>query len=145
MQRQYEAEIDIGTHTARVVAPKNHNIFSSLAMFLLSLLLALLVEVLALFISTRYIFKLNDVETKNVLLVGCIATLVTYPCLWYIAPHVLSLIPIGYIAYVCIGEGMVILVEAAIYAGLLKTGMKYALLFSFLANALSFLAGLVVF
>jgi hypothetical protein len=114
----------------------NHSIWT----FLLALLLAWLVEIPVMIVMMRFLFRLKTIPILRMVLVGALMTLVTLPILWYVLPLFMS----GLI-YVLMGEALVILAEAAMIKFGLKIDFSKALLISFVANLLSFLAGLLIF
>jgi hypothetical protein len=112
--------------------------------FLAALILTWLIEVPAIFLMVRYVFRPGYGDTKRLLGVGLLATLLTLPVAWYALPFirlVITLTPWGYIALV---ETLVVAVEAWIFARLLSIPVWKAVLVSLLANGLSFLVGLAV-
>lgn len=107
--------------------------------FLIALFLSLLIEVPILCAMVRFAFRLRDIGWPKLLITGVLATALTLPCLWFIAPEVLDA-PYALI----VGEILVFLVEAAIYALALRIGVRRALLVSFAANLASLVLGAVI-
>jgi len=132
------------TPAPTATSPKGLQVLPNLDTFLAALILAWLVEVPTIFLMLRYVFRPGYEDTKRLLGVGLLATLVTLPVAWYALPFiqlVLTLTPWVYIALV---ETMVVAVEAWIFARLLRIPMWKAALVSLLANGLSFMVGLAV-
>lgn len=139
---RFEAEVDIGTQTYSFGKPRNSTTQLSYGtLFWAAWLLALLIEVPILLMSRKYIFELGHLGIKKLAFVGGIASLATLFYVWYGLPAAL---PIPYIYYIGIAEILVVAVEAGIYTLFLGMKTRYAFPLSFLANTLSFLAGLLL-
>lgn len=108
-------------------------------LFLIAWLLALLIEVPILFAMVRFVFRLREIGWLKLLITGGLATSLTLPCLWFIAPEVL-----GAPYVLIVGEILVFLVEAGIYALVLQIGIRRGLLISLVANLASFALGAVL-
>jgi hypothetical protein len=107
--------------------------------FLIALLFTLLIEVPILFAMARFAFRLRAIGMPKLIITGVLASSLTLPCLWFIAPAILGA-PYALI----VGEILVFLVEAGIYALVLRIGIRRALLISFIANLASLALGLVL-
>lgn len=68
-----------------------------------------------------------------------IASALTLPYLWFVFPSFFSVDQ-----YVLIGELCVFIVEALVYKAYLRIQLKYALIFAFIANLLSYLVGFLL-
>jgi hypothetical protein len=141
--RNFEATVDVGTGTHGFGKPEIDGlpINSYQGLFVAALLLTTSIENLTL-LTLKHNLELTNVKTKRLLLVGSIASLVTLPCLWFLLPQVSSLLPFNTFAYcIVVAEVLVIIVEAGIYYRALGVRRSHAILLSFSANVLSFLAG----
>jgi hypothetical protein len=107
--------------------------------FVAALLITLIVEVPVVWALSAYALKLEASDVR-IALTALLASVLTLPYLWFIAPATLDA---HYAVYV--GEVLVILVEAILYKVLLRTSLRSALLLSLIANCLSFVAGLLLF
>ena len=108
--------------------------------FLVALLFTGLIEVPVLFILVKYAFKLNDIKAGKILFVGVMASVLTLPYVWFVIP---PYIHSKY--YIHVAELFAFVAETIIYNRLLGTTIVVSLTLSFLANALSFLAGWLLF
>jgi len=106
-------------------------------LFLSSLLLTLVVEVPIVFLILRVKYK--NFHSENVILAGILASVLTLPYFWFIAPAFIH----DRTIYIIVGESMIVLIEAFIYYKLLKIKFTQALLVSFIANLASVLVGLL--
>ena len=111
-------------------------------MFLFALLFTVAVETAALFLCVRILFRMQQNEASDALLLFCGIALscATLPYVWFIFPMFAS----G-IAYMAGAEAFAFLAEAVGYKFILKLGWKRALALSLICNACSFLLGLMVF
>lgn len=135
-----EVYIDIATGAITNDLP----VWPGLRTFLAALILAWLVEVPAIFLMLRYIFRPRYEDTKRLLGVGLLATLVTFPLAWYALPFIRLAITLTPWMYIALVETLVVVVEAWIFVRLLRIPVWKAALVSLLANGLSFLVGLAV-
>ena len=108
--------------------------------FLIALPATLLLELPALFLLVRYVFKRGDISTGRLLFVGTIATVLTLPYVWFVIP---AFIRFKYWIYVA--ELFAVAAEGIIYSVLLRMRMRSALLVSLVANTISYLTGLLIF
>ena len=107
-------------------------------LFLLSLTLTLVIEIVVLLVLSKYLIK--KIKFKKIIIAGLIASILTLPYLWFVLPAYLSSLK-----YIIIGELLVVLIETLIYWNLLNIKFNKALLISFICNLISFLIGLLVF
>jgi hypothetical protein len=108
--------------------------------FLMALVITIAVEVLVVFLLARLAFGLSDVSGWRIVLSAILASSVTLPLLWFVFP---MFIAPRY--FVFVGELLVFVIEAILYKVLLRTSFGRAAALSFVANALSFLLGLIIF
>ncbi|MDY6953696.1 MAG: hypothetical protein SWE60_19485 [Thermodesulfobacteriota bacterium] len=108
--------------------------------FLVALVLTVLIEVPVLFILVRYAFKLNNIKSGKILFVGTVASVLTLPYVWFVIPPL-----IHSKCYVHVAELFAFGAEAVIYHRLLGTFITVSLALSFVTNAISFLAGWLLF
>lgn len=110
--------------------------------FIVALLLTVVIETAVLFLTVRFGFKLaRRTHSNSVLLfAGCCASAGTIPYLWFVLPWFLR----SYALLVVGGELLVFLVEAVFYRFVLALGWTRCLLLSFLCNASSAAAGLLL-
>jgi len=102
--------------------------------FLKSLLITVTVESIVIyFLLYKESFKIS---TK--LLSGTIPTLTTLPYIWFVFPYFIK----DREVYTIFSELFAVLLEAVIIYLILRVGFRYALLLSFIANAISYLFGL---
>ncbi len=109
-------------------------------MFLISLLITVVIEILVLVLFIKYLFKDKKNSLWNIIIVGFMASALTLPYLWFILPNY-----INSIYYFYIGEFLVFFVESLIYYKFFNIKFKKALILSFIANLFSFVVGLLVF
>ena len=110
------------------------------AKFLVALALTLVIEIPVAVMALWYWFKRKEIPRGKIVTAGLVASGLTLPYLWFILP---AFIPNPFI-YIAVGEVSVFLVETFIYVWLLKVNLRQALAVSFLANAASFAAGLIL-
>jgi hypothetical protein len=110
--------------------------------FLVALILAWLVEVPVVFLMLRYVLRPRYEDTKRLLGVAFLATLVTLPLAWYTLPFIRLVLTLNPWVYAALVETLVVAVEAFLFAWLLHITAWKAALVSMLANGLSFLIGL---
>ncbi len=115
--------------------------YSETSVFLILLLLTLLIEVPILLAMVRYAFGLWTIGWPKLLVTGVLASALTLPCLWLFMARADFGAPYALV----VGEILVFLVEAGIYALVLKISIRRALLISFVANLASLALGLVLF
>jgi len=92
-----------------------------------------------LFAMVRFALRLRTIGTVRLCIAGVLASCLTLPYLWFIAPVILE----GVYAII-VGEIVVFLVEAGIYVLVLQISIRRALLVSFIANLVSLVVGLVL-
>jgi hypothetical protein len=107
--------------------------------FLIALFFTLLIEVPILFAMVRFAFGLRTIGSFKLIISGVLASSLTLPYLWFIAPAI-----VGAAYALIIGEILVFLVEAGIYILVLQISVRRALLVSFIANLASLAFGLVL-
>jgi hypothetical protein len=107
--------------------------------FLIALVLSLLIEVPILLAMVRFAFKLRTIGTVRLSIAGVLASCLTLPYLWFIAPVIF-----GGVYAIIVGEIVVFLVEAGVYALVLQVSIRRALLVSLIANLASLAVGLVL-
>jgi len=108
--------------------------------FLISLFATLIIEIPALFLLLRFLYKNKKISLRKIIFVGFVASALTLPYLWFVLPpYILS----NY--YVYFGEIFVFLIEVLIYNQLLELKFKDAIFISFICNLLSFVIGLIIF
>ncbi len=90
-----------------------------------------------------YLWLLSGLSIWRRLGFGFAASALTHPWLWFILPNWL-LRPLGYWGYVAVGEGLVVLTEAALLK-VVCPSWRRALAIALLANGCSFGVGLLVF
>lgn len=107
-------------------------------LFLLALVITILLEsavILAVWILG--LFKAKPAWTlENALVAGALPSALTLPYLWFILPAF-----VAESAYVVIGEGLVVLAEAAMLARILRLDIPRALVLSLACNAVSYFLG----
>ncbi len=108
--------------------------------FLRALFFTILIETFVLFIFFKTKFKTANIDNRRLLLTGFLCSFSTLPYLWYVFPIFIQSI----LSYVLIGELSVVIVEALIISGILKTNFRNAFLISLVANLASFLTGLLL-
>ncbi len=107
--------------------------------FLVSLLLTVVIEIPILLISLKWLFKEKKNSIGYIILAGFLASALTLPYLWFVLPPFIKL---NY--YIYVGEILVFLIESLIYYKILSIKFSRALIISFVANLVSFLAGLIL-
>jgi len=110
--------------------------------FLQALALTVAVEVPALFLLLRYVFKARGggLEAYRIALAGLFASAATLPYLWFVVPAFVDSRGMQITA----GEIVVVLTEALFYAVVLRLGFPRALALSAAANAASVAVGLLI-
>ena len=108
--------------------------------FLVALLSTVLIEVPVLFILVKYAFKLNGIKAGKILFVGVVASVLTLPYVWFVIP---PYIHSKY--YIHVAELFAFIAETIVYNRLLGTLIVVSLVLSFVTNAMSFLAGWLLF
>lgn len=108
-------------------------------LFLAYLFLTIIMETPVLFLMVRRAFKLAkvDVSTLRIIATSCLATLTTYPYLWYVFP---ALIPSYSIALV-IAEIFVILIESLVIFGIMRLQYLQSFAASFACNLTTIVLG----
>ena len=111
--------------------------------FLLALVVTILVETIVLFILARKVFKIGtkEVDTPKLIFTGIIASFATLPYLWFVLPAFIF----DRITFIILGEGIVFLIEAAIYYFFLTHKVGQALALSLVCNITSVIVGLLLF
>ena len=105
--------------------------------FLLALVTTWAIEIPVLFALIRYAFRDRALSVLRIVVAGALCTALTLPYLWFVLP---PFVDAAY--YLLIGEGLVVLVEAAVLNRLLGLEWKQAGICSLLMNAASFFLGL---
>lgn len=111
----------------------------SASLFVVALLLAFLVEIPIVWLLVRFVFKPHGLKAWRVVAVGLVATGLTLPVVWFVVPGFLITWPA-----IVVGELLVVAVEGVIYAALLRVALPQAMALSLVANAASFVVGLLV-
>ena len=110
---------------------------------LIALGATLVVEVPIVVFGVKYIWKPGKkgegLSVWDIGFVAVLASVLTLPYLWFVLPPYFDSR-----TYLYFGEGLVFLVEGLIYNRLLMIRILYALLISLVANALSFVFGILV-
>lgn len=105
--------------------------------FLLALVTTWVIEIPVLFALVRYAFCYKALPLTKIIFIGALCTSLTLPYLWFVLP---PFVDAAY--YPLIGEGLVVLVEAAILNRLLGLKWTVASVCSLVMNAASFFLGL---
>lgn len=110
-------------------------------LFAQSAALTIGLELIVLFLTVRFWFKLSSDKLPSPLLLfaGVFASAGTLPWLWFVLPAILR----PYLVFVLIGELLVWGAEAVFYRAVLRTGWGRSALLSLACNVSSFAAGLV--
>ena len=108
--------------------------------FLFSLLLTLITEVPVTVLLVKSFFKQKEIKNSKVIFAGFIASALTLPYFWFVLPFYIS----NRSAYIFIGEGVIVLVEALIYYQFLRLKFPRAFIVSFIANVASVILGLII-
>ncbi len=143
--REFELTIDIGsgTHEFREMGSTSISANRYWVLFWIALAMTLLVEIPAL-LTIKFIFKLTSMNVTRTIIAGSIASLITLPSVWFLLPRVWSLLPVDHFAYcVAVAELLVVFIEAGIYR-VSGAGARHAIWLSLIANALSFLTGVLL-
>ena len=107
--------------------------------FLIALISTIVIETTTLFFLIIFFFKKFEIQNKQILFTGVIASSITLPFLWFLLPN---LLPSDY--YILIGELIVVIAEAIIFKKLLKLDIKNSVLLSIICNVLSYTIGLLI-
>ncbi|HNW05712.1 MAG TPA: hypothetical protein PK655_03390 [archaeon] len=108
--------------------------------FLLSLLITVVIEVIVVFLISKFVFKYNLKEQTNLMIVCVFASALTLPYLWFVIP---PYIVANY--YLIVGELFVVVIEIIIYKLFTKANWLQAIVISVVANVMSFLLGLFIY
>lgn len=110
-------------------------------LFAQSAALTIGLELIVLFLTVRFWFKLSSDKLPSPLLLfaGVFSSAGTLPWLWFVLPAILQ----PYLVFVLIGELLVWGAEAVFYRAVLRTGWGRSALLSLACNVCSFAAGLV--
>lgn len=106
-----------------------------------ALALTFLIEVPIVLVLCRF-WLARDVPTLHVIPVAFAATMITHPVVWWLNK---SLKMLSFWPRVTLLELLVVLVEAIVYALALSLGFKKGLIIAFIANAISFGGGLILY
>ena len=111
--------------------------------FILNWLFTLLVEIPALIVIGRYLFKIphEKISLSWLILGGIFASTMTIPWVWFIFPVFFYN---SMAVAIAIGEIFAFAVEAIFYVFAFKVSVRQAVVISFIANASSFLLGQVL-
>lgn len=112
--------------------------------FLLSWAFTIVVETAVFIALVRIGFKIprKRISTTKLLLGGLFASSITIPWVWFVFPVLFySSITVA----VAIGEAFAFVMEAIFYVFAFEFSVRRAILISLVANAASFLLGLIVF
>ena len=109
--------------------------------FLKALALTILIETSVLLMLIKIIFRKLNLKIWIILLAGITASFATLPYLWFIIPLWIK----TKLYYVIFSEGLAILLESFILAGILRIKYSYALGLSAACNIISYLIGLFIF
>ena len=104
--------------------------------FIVALLITITIEAFVLF---AFLYKKE--QFINILYASVIASSLTLPYLWFVLPAFIG----DNFLYILVGEFLVFVIESFFYKIFLKISTKKAFLISLVANASSFLFGLIVF
>lgn len=108
-------------------------------MFLKSLVLTLIIEMLVLYILSWIVLR-NDIKLSRVLMTGFFASFSTLPYLWFIFPYFIG----DKIWYIIASELFAIVVESFIIFSMLRIKYFKSLIFSLVCNTVSFLIGIKI-
>jgi len=108
-------------------------------LFIFALFLTIAIEGTAIFLLNK--FWLKKFSLKEIIACALLTTPLTLPYLWFLFPYFLQTNSIEYIIF---SESFAVLVETVIIAFLLKLCLKKSFTISFVANATSFLIGLII-
>ncbi len=108
-------------------------------LFLAYLILTILMETPVLVVVIRHFFKLaiSETPTSKIVFTGVLASLTTYPYLWYVFPALAA----DYNTAMVTGEIFVILVESLIIQGVLRLPHLQSLAVSCACNLTSIFLG----
>jgi hypothetical protein len=108
--------------------------------FLFSLLLSLIIEIPVTVLLVKAFFKQKEIKISKIIFAGFIASALTLPYFWFVLPSYVS----NRSAYIFIGEGAIVLVEAFVYYQFLQLKFSKAFIVSLIANVVSVILGLVI-
>jgi len=108
--------------------------------FLFSLLLSLITEILVTSLLIKFFFKQKEIKISKIIFAGFIASALTLPYFWFVLPFYVF----NRNAYIFIGEGAIVLVEALVYYQFLQLKLSRAFIVSLIANAASVILGLII-
>ena len=111
--------------------------------FLLNWSFTLLVETVVFIVLVRWYFRISkvDVPLTQLILGGIFASTITIPFVWFVFPILLYYSTVSAIAA---GEIFAFVIEAIFYIFAFKFSLRQAVIISFVANASSFLLGLIL-
>lgn len=110
---------------------------------LLALLISLVIELPVVLIILAMIRQLSSIkDIYNALILACLATLITHPLAWEINQILMPYL--GFSLRVGLIEIAVVIAEGVLYTFFLNLGWRIGLLLSLIANATSFLGGLLI-
>ena len=97
---------------------------------------------ITIFIETIVLLLLlsKKCDFKKIVLTGVISSTVTLPFVWYFFPVFVT----NFILFCLVSELFAVLAEAVIYHKILNVYLKEAVVYSFIANTISFVFGFVV-
>jgi hypothetical protein len=112
------------------------------ALFLLSLVKTISVEMAVIAITVRWLLKIGPttIDLRSIVFAGFFCSFATLPYLWFVLPAYIH----NRTAFVVFGELTVTLVEAVFLCFFLRINKRSALILSLLANGSSFLFGLLL-
>lgn len=103
--------------------------------FITTEVLTIAVESAVLFFLMRYVFKKNELTTKQLLFAGIFASFATIPYVWFVFPNAMSWPRPTSLMY---SEPFVTIVEAIWYRFALKTDWKVSFAVSIICNLASY-------
>jgi hypothetical protein len=110
--------------------------------FLVALANTVISETVVLFFIVRRVFGIAKAKLPASQLVFCgiCASGMTLPYLWFVLGHYIE----DYLAFIALGEALVVVVETLFYTQVLKLDLKKSFVLSLLCNAVSYGLGLVL-
>lgn len=119
------------------------NIFKSTLM--IAIILVIFLETLIIIIINIKNIGQNKVLAINIIIAVSIVNLLTLPLFWYAFPKKLNIIHLEPKLFVPIIEIVIIIIESIFYKVFLRVSYKKAIIISVIANAISYLAGEIIF
>ncbi len=109
--------------------------------FITSMVFTVAIETPILYILLRQLFRERAIESRSIIIVGILASFASIPYVWFVFPYLANWPRSTSLIF---SESFVVVLEAVIYALVLRVNIWKAIFISLVANSSSYLLGPVL-